>query len=293
MILYFHSKGRFAHQTALFATLLANSLKYNRLFFYRNFKYSHFFELGGVADYLTNDNRIKVFFYFLIYKVLKYFGISYAKIFNTEFYIMQDKSKELLFRTQIEQIFRSSSKYVITDYMFNDVSILLEYRQQIQTILKLNKSAEQNILTQIQKLKKTYNNVIALHVRRTDFVEFNDGKYFFSCRQYKKVLDTFFKVSAFDVSKTAIILCSDELMNPNDFGDYIVLCEKRNALDDFLWLKNSDYIIGVPSEFNILSNYLGSNKIYQFKDPEAGYTMDDFLFADALLSGYYDFSPPN
>lgn len=86
-----------------------------------------------------------------------------------------------------------------------------------------------------------------------------------------------------------VYICSDENLDIRKYENQIedVRYSNRDFMEDFLILKNVDYIISTRSVFTIMANYFGNNKIFQFLDSNLDKQEIEFLDNTTLLNKYY------
>lgn len=286
MVIYLNNEGRFGHHISLLVTLLIYSIQYKRPIYYDSFenKYAHYFKK---SEHNVKISIWLVFFSRLIYKLLKLLRINKFSIYNFYFLLYTDKNNEILFNDDIKNIFTHKKPYIITDYMLNDVISVNNYAHLIRKSIKIKSLYEKEIISSLNEIKNKNSTIIAIHIRKTDFKNFANGKYYFSEAEYKKVLDRFISVLNLNINETAIIICSDENIDTSIFKPYNIYYHRRSTIDDFCILKNADYIISTRSIFSSCASLLGQNKIYQIINLQKDFTKDDIVeFTDLMLTEY-------
>lgn len=287
MIVYLNKEGRLGHQLGLLLPLLANAIKFDRAFYYESFSKNYKNIIHKEDRYVKQPSFALLFVIKIIYSFLKIFRVNNFSIAHLYFSLYTDKKNELIFDDTIEELFQNKKKYVITDYMFNDVHTVIKYIDSIKSIVYIEPYLEEEILKFYKTIKQKQTTTVAIHIRKTDFKDFADGRFFFNETEYKKVLDKFMKVMNFDHSNTAIILCSDEKIDTSIFQSYNFYYEQRSAIKDFAILKNADYIICTRSIFSSCASLLGENYIYQFSDIDKDFSKKDIVkYVDLMLSDY-------
>ncbi len=289
MVILFNTEGRFGHQLSQFATLVAYANKYDRPFYHWRFESRFGSYFGRKIDIILVPISFKIIIIFLCYKLLKFFSIKNYTFLSIEFYLTNKKNNELVFDDTLERLFTSKAKYVVTDYIFNDVPNLLKYRENIVSYLLPTVDLENKVDSFISSLNQQYKLLVGLHIRRDDFKDFANGIFYFSDDNYIKVLNHFLSIIDFEAKDVVFVICSDEKIDIEKYNLFNISYQQRSFEFDFFILAKCDYIIATRSIFSTLANYFSTNKIYQIIDLEKQFTMIDFKDSKALLSQNYNF----
>jgi hypothetical protein len=166
MIIYLNKEGRLGHQLSQFMTLMSYQIEFNRPFFYKSFikKYINLF-----STKYNNINFVTLNLVIIIYRILKLRKINYYKLYKYEFFICVDKKDELIFHDTITKMYKSNSKYVITDYILNDVNMTSKYINTLRIKIGIKDEIEKKIKESFIISKKKYDTIIAIHIRKSDF----------------------------------------------------------------------------------------------------------------------------
>ncbi len=288
MVILFNSDGRFGHQLSQFATLIAYANKYDRSFYYWRFKSRFGSSFARNSDSKLAQVSLSIILIFLCYKLLKFFSVKKYTFLNIEFQITNDKNNELVFDDTLEGVFASKAKYVVTDYVFNDVPNLLKYREHIVSCLLPNTDLQNKTDNFINVLNQQYKLLVGLHIRRDDFKDFANGIFYFNDETYIKAITHFLRIINFDAKDIVFVICSDEIIDIHNYIEFNISYQQRSFEDDFFILAKCNYIIATRSIFSTLANYISTNKIYQIVDADKEFTMEDFKCCEALLSENYN-----
>ncbi|MCB0507132.1 MAG: hypothetical protein KDD21_02415 [Bacteroidetes bacterium] len=288
MLLYLNKEGRLGHQLSHFIILLSYATKYQKSFFYPSFykQYAAYFDIQ--SPYFNKPNSIELAGIRILYAILKWLKIKHLNLGNYSFILCNDKRNELIFDDAIHKLFTSPSKFIITDYMLNDVNCIIEQLEFLRQHIQVATIYKQAIETEINKLRNQFKTIIAIHIRRTDFKTFKDGKYFFNEDTYKKNLQELIKILNLNPKKIAIYLCADEKIDSSVFSDYTIIYEVRTMINDFLLLMHADYIISSKSIFSTCASLLGNNLIVQISNRNFILQASDIQTCSNLLKKDYD-----
>lgn len=119
--------------------------------------------------------------------------------------------------------------------------------------------------------------VVGVHVRRTDYKEWLDGKHFYEVPVYARFMR---KISELMNGEVVFVICSDEEMKREDFD---VPCRAMYIshnpfMVDYSLLTHCDYTIGPPSTFRMTSAFLGNTPSFAIDSPDRELTsMGQFI----------------
>ena len=119
--------------------------------------------------------------------------------------------------------------------------------------------------------------VVGVHVRRTDYKEWLDGKYFYEVPVYARFMR---KISELMNGEVVFVVCSDEEMKREDFD---VPCRAMYIshnpyMVDYSLLAQCDFTIGPPSTFRMTSSFLGNTPSFEIDSPDRELTsMEQFI----------------
>jgi hypothetical protein len=116
----------------------------------------------------------------------------------------------------------------------------------------------------MNELKENDTIIIGVHIRRGDYENWQDGKYYFDDNIYKNYICTLKKEIKHNNKKCFFIIFSNEdvLINENE---YIHISTNEWYIDHFLMSK-CDYLIGPPSTFILWASYIGKVKYYHIEN---------------------------
>lgn len=288
MIVYLNKEGRFGHQLSHFITLMAYAIKYNSQFYYHSCYSNYHQYLNIQPKYFKTLNKPNLFFIRLIYYFLKLLRIDNFKIGNYKFILCHQKQNEILFSSGLKNLFEDKSKYVITDFMLNDIHAIVEYIDELHKNIQINTNNSTEIDKLINDIRKNYPCIISIHIRKTDFKEFANGKYYYDELKYKQTLKQLITILNKNTNKTAVIICSDESINTTIFKEFNTFYSNRKMIDDFMLLMNADYIISSRSIFSFCASLFGKNKIIQISSKQFEVNEAAILSSIELMKREYD-----
>ena len=151
---------------------------------------------------------------------------------------------------------------LLFDQCPNDISLWgffqsEKYFKHIEDSLREDFTFQQNILEPCKELAESFDNPVALHVRRTDYLTNNANHYNLGLDYYEEAL------THFDSDRQVVVFSDDPLSWHDEslFGDdrFLISDSEDNAIDLCLMTFCSDYIIA-NSSFSWWGAWLSNNR---------------------------------
>ena len=108
--------------------------------------------------------------------------------------------------------------------------------------------------------------LVGLHVRKGDYKNWNEGRYFFDNNFYKDVIFKLKNKLVEDNKKPYFVVVSNENLNSEIGADYVY---RGSWKEDQIILQSCDLIIGPPSTFTMWASYISKTpliKLYSKKE---------------------------
>ena len=99
--------------------------------------------------------------------------------------------------------------------------------------------------------------IVGVHVRRTDYKEWNNGAYYYGYETYRSFMEQIVK---FSDKAVHFVICSDEKLEKGVFDPIKgqVTISDNDFMTDLSILSLCDYIIGPPSTFASYASFYGN-----------------------------------
>ncbi|MCL1960046.1 MAG: alpha-1,2-fucosyltransferase, partial [Spirochaetes bacterium] len=136
---------------------------------------------------------------------------------------------------------------------------------------------DNNYLKIINKQKENGNIIIGIHIRRGDYKQWNEGKYFFDDNVYLKYKQNMKNEIESKLNKQCkIIFFSNEPLSfVEDENTYI---SKNDWYIDQFLMSKCDFLIGPPSTFTLWASYIGKVKYYHIENNNGIINLNNFLY---------------
>ena len=117
---------------------------------------------------------------------------------------------------------------------------------------------------------------IGVHVRRGDYKDYLDGKYFFSDEVYLDAITQVRKLFSYGNGNVRFLICSNEPFNvPQNYGD-IFSIDNTDGMIDLYALSCCDYIIGPPSSYSQWASFYGNVPLCMLLDENIDINKESF-----------------
>lgn len=133
-------------------------------------------------------------------------------------------------------------------------------------------------------INKTY---IGVHIRRGDYLFWNNGRYYFGEAEYSRLI---LKLSK-EMDNLHFVIFTNENLDEFDFDklgvSYSIM--RGSAMEDLCCMSFCDYIVGPPSTFSCWAGYIGDRKLLWMRDRDVEYGLSDFVSVVDSMKDTLDF----
>jgi hypothetical protein len=274
MIILSSKFGQLANRLFLFSHLLKVCYQNNISFYNPSFdEYAPFFE-GSTNGLMIKDKKIKHFFdtntalrgsaYYLI----RAFSMILPKtpfinIFFQKIFLKNDDAFSLDSPENIKFLMSKKITF-LSGWLFRSNDIEPACHKFIKDYFTPQKEHVENVKKIIEPIKKNYNTIIGIHIRRGDYQTYCDGIYFYAIEDYFKLMLKLADI--FGKENTAFLICSNEEINIKIFGNLNVFKSTEHFVEDLYSLSECDYIAGPPSTYSMWASYYGDKPLYMIND---------------------------
>lgn len=130
------------------------------------------------------------------------------------------------------------------------------------------------LVAQIPEWKLDHIIVIGLHIRRGDYKNWRNGRYFYSDSVYEHYANLLSDLIAAEGWQAKIVVFSNEATSIGERLD----CElsKNEWYIDHYLMSQCDFLIGPPSTFTLWASYIGKTRYYHIENPSDPISLSDF-----------------
>lgn len=137
-----------------------------------------------------------------------------------------------------------------------DISFVMEYKNEIKGMFAF----DHVILKKVNDFLGRGNDriTIGVHVRRGDYKQWRDGKFYYDDDTYAKMMFSLKNQFADKYQKQCrFVVCTNEAYNYSNSGLDIMQIPETDAITDLCLLSRCDYIIGPPSTYSQWASFMG------------------------------------
>lgn len=283
-IILIEGYGQLANRIIQYAHLIAFCKENGFCVYNPDFKkYSSYFKGSfnqKIPFFCENKREDFTFSCFLYYitkvfsKIVKYFSIKNYIIIN-----YKNNNKPFLLNDLLKypnnDIFIKG--WLLRDYdnVKKHYSIITKYFEPIDSYYK-------EIKDFINTLRKDYDTIVAIHIRRGDYKYYADGKYYFSDQVYCKYLLQLKKL--LNDKKVIFVVFSDEKVDIEYYKKegLNAIQSNSNMIVDLYRMAECDYIIGTVSTFNLWAAYYGKKPHRYIENANDNIKLEDFKIVETL-----------
>ncbi|KKU82059.1 MAG: hypothetical protein UY07_C0004G0004 [Parcubacteria group bacterium GW2011_GWA1_47_8] len=164
-------------------------------------------------------------------------------------------TKENTVLTALEQ---SNDVLYFTGWLFRNPRGLEKYQKEIASFLKPKKRYTEPAEKRIRSARNTYQHIVGVHIRQTDYRTHKSGEYYISPERVVVILNEYLFHLNKTPQDTLFIVTSDEPISEEIFIGLNIVTNNGNAIEDLYALSLCDVIIGSNSSFGNFAAYYGN-----------------------------------
>lgn len=126
----------------------------------------------------------------------------------------------------------------------------------------------------VESLRTQHGHIIGLHMRCGDYSSFRNGRYYYSPTFYRAAAERALALQAH--CHPALVVCSDQSVDPSLFSGLPVVCGGGSALTDLHTLSCCDSLLGPPSSFSGWAAFYGGKPLLFLEKPHLDFGFDSF-----------------
>ncbi len=263
LIIESHNGGRLANQLWNFISIYAYAVEKNYFLINPTFaEYSSLFaqfKNNPLGSPNANFNFLPKMSGQLILKIIK----KINKIIPIAHSVQTGEADGAIILPPTDPEFKPGKPVVLFNgWLFRNKAGLEKHRQQVMH--KFRPAAEfQEQIDQFWGELPVDSYKIAVHIRRTDYKQHLDGKYFFEIERYLKEMEA--RIAAHPDKSICFVIFSDEPRQLVEFKSinsrHQVVISQNPAIVDLFLLCKCDEIVGPPSTFSQFASWYGQNKL--------------------------------
>jgi hypothetical protein len=280
MVIMQNKSGQLANRLAAFAHFIANAVEHNYTLINPTFgEYAKYFPATRQNNFgdLPISVRLKPNLPYPIFKVASRAAALLIPRSPLHEFIQWDDHAEFNLNTA-DFVDKARKKIVITNgWLFRDHVNFAKHAKVIRSIFTPDASIQDAVKRLDMQARQQAEVIVGVHIRRGDYQQWHDGKYFYSNEQYGAMMaqaESCFKASG---KRVAFLVCSDEAVDAHAFAPHHVIAGAGRIIEDLYSLATCDYIIGPPSTYSGWAAYYGEVPLMHVTELAQVKLLDDFF----------------
>lgn len=292
MIFFSHKCGQLGNRLFAFAHLIAfahaNGYKVANLAFE---EYAPFFETTNQDAFcrfpttrsLLRSSKIRFILFTINRVVLKALRILNITQSNLHSVVIADLPEYAFEEWRFYQLDTPAFKKLankkfafLFGRFFRDFENLQKHQIVIKEFFRPVPSIVSNVRSLMAVVRRDEALIIGVHIRRGDYREFKNGKYFFSQTQY------FERMMSLQLQhperRMRFLICSNEQIDRGVFADIDHEMGTGLLVEDLYSFAACDLLMGPPSTFTKWASFMGNVPLLQIEDINQPVTLQQFVF---------------
>lgn len=166
-------------------------------------------------------------------------------------------------------------EFIVVDVFTKKSSFRVKYLQEIRKIFTPENAVLNEVNSFFKSIKKENQLLIGLHIRYGDYRQFENGKYFYSVAQYKRVLENIAAIFT-GYQLLFFVACSEQINLPEFESLNYKIMPNTSAVKDLYCLSRVDFLVGPPSTFSAWASLYGDIPLYFIESIDKEIKLNDF-----------------
>ena len=150
---------------------------------------------------------------------------------------------------------------IVRGWSFRNIKLTKKHFMELSNLYKFKGKFSREIILKIDYLNKQKNlgrYLVAIHIRKGDYINWQKGKYFFEDNVYNNIIIKLKNILIENNLKPFFIVVSDQKISENIKADF-----KSNGKwrEDQIILQNCDLLVGPPSTFTMWASYISQKPL--------------------------------
>ena len=179
----------------------------------------------------------------------------------------------ILSRNPFRQLAREKKLIFLYGWWYRDYTNFDKHADAIRQFFQPAAPIQKNVDALLAQCRTQGKVVVGIHIRRGDYKEHREGRYFYEPRQYADLMRA---TAALFPGQVHFLICSNETVNPETFKEFSFTLGNNHLVEDLYSFAQCDYILGPPSTYTMWASFMGQVPLYQVFDPHAAFSPADF-----------------
>ena len=274
MIIICQKEGLLCNRLFHFSHLISFAMENNETIWYPFINEFNIFFKNLNRDELKKNNIIissNLFFQI----ALKFISSVLRKIPNCKYIYSAEADKEF----DLSVLKKRKKRLIfLSGWLLRDPKSFNKNRNTIKHILQFNEDVINEADLKLVLPRQNNAILIGLHIRRGDYINFLNGKFFFELKDYKILINNLFGIFSKTSKKISFVICTNDIdvYSSNFFIDNNIYHNRGSQIVDLCTLSKCDYIIGPPSTYSAWASFYGNVPLVHFQNINQEIKISDF-----------------
>ena len=148
----------------------------------------------------------------------------------------------------------------LSGWLLRDYASIRKHRELVKSIFQFDANTIDDCNAKLSLARRNNALLVGVHIRRGDYKEFQDGKFFFEVEIYREAIDQLRILFSSEGRDIAFIICTNDqgIHGSVLLNDSHIFHNRGSQLSDLCILSQCDYIIGPPSTFSAWASFYGA-----------------------------------
>ncbi len=142
--------------------------------------------------------------------------------------------------------------------VFRNAKGIEVHREKILSSMKPADRIQKKVASVLSPLRATYAELIAVHIRQTDYKTFKEGKYYVPPERAAEIMHEYLNVMSKKSVNVCFVVTSDEVVDTSLFKGLNVVMSRNDVVTDLFTLASCDALIGSDSTLGHFASYYGN-----------------------------------
>jgi hypothetical protein len=179
-----------------------------------------------------------------------------------------------------DRFFRRHKIFLLGDWFTRAPTYMARHRNLIASTFRMKPEVLASNDELEHQLRSEHDVLVGVVIRREDYKEFLNGRYYYSDEDYVQVLRK--TQELFPNQKTGFFICSIDAEDLSAFSEFSVHHRHGHPMENLDFLGRCDYLLSPPSTYAMWASFIASKPLHLIEDPQEAIELDDFSVVNGL-----------
>jgi len=194
---------------------------------------------------------------------------------------LEDRHTTPLDGPEVQEKIRTAKIVFPYGWRFRAPGLVKKHAEKIRNYFRPIEAHENSSRQMVDRLRRSADVVVGVHIRRGDYQRWKDGRFFFPASRYADWMREM--AAQFPGRKISFFVCSDEPRNTGEFPGLSVGLGVGPPVADLYTLAKCDYILGPVSTFSQWASFYGAKPLLHFYSDNERIELERFHISDLDL----------